>query len=351
MARRRHRGQRRRLQRANLETRVRYGPELRGLRELAADARHDYHFDVDASRGAAEGIIAGIDAATPRTRQIYDRAAGALDTTEREIEQYGGLEGLFADATHREHAGAEERLTEARAGALSDLVERKVGAEEGRAYAVQNAAATYHDKQDQIGRQKQGLRGDMGAFKLATLRGLADADRDLAMERRRIRLSERTERRQSRKTEADITGTDPSTGLPTAQERNRVRDDRRQARKDKQKNGKNGLTRGQITDHQGIVGDIQDARRDAQELRRIGAHWNEVRQGLHASKSDDNPYGGHGPLVTQAGVELARYGHMRSSTIRALRARGFLPKRAPRSWKPTPRSPSLVPRNSDGTPG
>ena len=346
------RGRRRRLQQARLETRVRYGPELRGLNELSADARDALNFDIDASRGAAAGILAAIDEATPRTRSIYDRAQGSLDDIQGEVDQYGGLTGLYADAAVRERAAAESGVAEARAGALSDLLDRKVGAEEGRAYAVQNAISTYRDSQRKIGRQKQGLRGDMAAFTLGTFRDLTQSDRQLAMERRRLALSERADRRSARKTEADLTGIDPATGLPTAQEQNRRRDDARaDKKKDGKKDGKKGLTRGQISDHQGIVSAIQDAKRDAQSARGIGAKWGEVKQGLSAKESDDNPYGGHGPLISQAAVELARYGHLRESTIRALRARGFIVKRAPKPWLPTPRSPSLVPRNPDGTPG
>lgn len=334
---------------------MRYGPEIRGLDELAAENRDDYHFDVDASRGVAAGIMGAVNAARPGVRQNYDRAAESLDATDSQLAEFGGLTGLFASAAARESAGADRRLADERAGALTDLASRKVQAQEGRAYAVANAGTRYHEQQGKIDRQRQGLKGDMAAFRLSTYQQLTADDHKTRMEEKRLRISEQAERRQERSTEADITGIDPLTGLPTAGERDRRHDNNRQDRKDaadeRYRSRHGGRSRGEISQHQGIVSAVQDARADAQGARGIGAHWSEIRAGLRAPKSEDNPYGGHGPIVSQAGVELARYGHLRESTARALRARGFLPGRAPNSWRQTPRGPSAVPRNRDGTPG
>lgn len=336
---------------------MRYGPELRGLQELEADARDTLEFDVNASRGAAEGIEAAIDAARPRTRRIYDQAAGSLADIDADLDAHGGLTGLFADATEREQAAAQGRVAESRAGALTDLASREVQAEEGRAFAVRNAISEYREKQDKLGRQEQGLRGDMAAFRLSTLEDLEQADRSFGLEEQRIKISERNAARQERATEADITGIDPQTGLPTAGELNRLRDDERAAAKERRRKERGGHTQGEITSHRSIVTSIQEARADAERGRELGFRWGEVNELLRRKRDEDqdssnfNLIGGHRPLLSQAGVELARYGHLSDSTMRALRARGYLPDRAPNSWAKTPRGPSLTPRNRDGTPG
>jgi hypothetical protein len=185
------------------------------------------------------------------------------------------------------------------------------------------------------------LAGDAAAFTLGSMRDLIKAEDDMAMERRRIRISERAERRQQRAAIADITGIDPKTGQPTAIARDRAEDnalarekEARQAREAKNGGkGKGGITAGQRTKHQGIVGDIQDARERAKDARRLGVTWRQVELGLRSPRSEDNPYGGHGPMVSRAAVELARTGRISASTMRALKSRGLLPRRAPSGWR------------------
>lgn len=354
------RKRRQRLRESRLQSRVRYGPELRGLSELAAEARDTLEFDVDASRGAAAGILSSIDDARPRTKQIYARADEQMDAADADLARHGAMTGLFADAAAREEAGAERRVAESRAGALSDLASREVGAEEGRAFAVRNAVSDYRKRQDEIGRQRQGLKGDMAAFQLSTYQQLSQDDRQMRMDERRLRQSARTERRMARQTEADITGIDPATGLPTAGERDRQHDnalgDRTERRQERNQRAQGGHTAGQIKDHRGIVSSIQDARADAARMRRNGAKWSQIRQGLVLKRDEDpdsntyNPIGGHGPVISRAAVELARYGHLSDSTIRQLRARGYLPDMTP-GWRSRRHPGSATPRNPDGTPG
>lgn len=326
------RTRRRALRQSRLETRVRYGPETRGLAELAAENRDTLDFSVNAARGTAAGITQAIREASPITKRVFDRAEGSLGDVYSDVPTEG-MGGLMSQVAARERAQAFGHVEEGRADALADLQSRKVSAEEGRAYAVQNAIAQFREGEQKIGRQRQGLAGDKAAFRLGAFQDIMNDEQQLALERRRIRISAQSERRQQRATEADITGIDPATGLPTAGEQNRRRDDVRADAEAKDKGGKGKLTAGEKTKHQGIVAEIQEAAAVARRARKGGAKWSDIGYGMTQPKDKDNPNGGYGQLVTRAAIELGRSGKISQSTMRALKARGFFPRRAPAGWR------------------
>lgn len=310
---------------ADLETQVRYGPEERALDTLDAEAARDLRFQVKSARGTSQGIAAAVDAARPQTSKIYTDARRSLADIGSDVAATGGLQGVVAQVAAREQAGAERRVEESRAADLSGLQQRKVGAAEGGLYAVQNATQHFRETSQDIGQKRLGLAGDEAAFKLSTVHDLQDKQHQLRMEQARLRLSRQSEARQQRQTEASITGIDPLTGLPTATERARA--------------GKKRFTQDQRSKHQGIVGEIQDARQLAAQQRKLGGTWENIATNLSAPRREStsdhpaNPYGGHGPLVTRAAVELARHGKVSHATLAALKARGFLPALAPKGWK------------------
>lgn len=335
LARQRQRGRRRPgpiQSQVNLDARVRFGPESRALQELEQSARDTRDFEVRSARGTAAGLQAAIQAAIPGVRRTYAESERSLAQTAAEVDLGGEVSPLMAAVLEREEAGADRRVAEAKAGDLADMTARKVSAAEGALYATNAANQAYRTDLGKIQRQKVGLAGDVAAFKLGAIADAREAKQDLAMERRRLQLAIQSEERQQRQTEADLTGIDPRTGQMTADERNRVRDDRR-ARENAKDDGKGGPTAGEKSKHQDIVADIQDAKRSAREYRRQGAPWRGVREWLSRSKSEDNPHGGYSPLVAQAGIELARYGDIRPGTLKALKARGLMPRRTPPGWR------------------
>jgi hypothetical protein len=324
------------MRQARWETRVRYGPEIRALSELAAENRDTLDLSLHQAEGTAEGITAAVREASPITKRIYDRAQGSLEDTYSDVPTEA-MGGLMQQVAARERAQAQEHVSEGRTDSLQDLQDRKVRAQEGRAFAVTNALNTYRSDQEKVGRQKAALAGDAAAFTLGAFEDLKGEARQLAMDRARLRLSRQTEARQQRATEADITGIDPRTGRLTADELNRQRDDERAGR------DKRGPTAGERSKHQGIVAEIQEATGQARKLRKGGDQWNEIGSVMTLPRGEDNPFGGYGQLVTRAAIELARSGKVSASTMRALKARGFMPRRAPRGWRtPGPRSPSLL---------
>lgn len=318
---------------------MRYGPERRALSELAAEAQDSLDFEVKSARGTAEGIVAALDKVAPETKKTYKQAGEDLDANYDTVKAGGGLTGLFAQAGAREEAQAKSNLATSKAADLADLGEQKVRAKAGAQFATQAAFGNYRESKGKIDRQKTGLAGDEAAFKLSTFEELEKGEDEYALELGRYRTAKKAEARQNRATEADITGIDPATGQPTAAERDRRHDN---AVQDDKARGGGKTPRGAITRHQDIVEGIQDAREGAKDLRSQGSTWSETKgilKGPYDKKNKDGTeYGGHGPLVTKAAVELERDGKLSTSTTRALKARGLLPKRLPRSW----RSESLV---------
>jgi hypothetical protein len=272
----------------------------------------------------------------PDTTKVYDSARGSLADIYSDVPTEG-MGGLMAQVAARERALSQGHVEQARAGALEDLQDRKVRAQEGRAFQVQNAISTYRQDQKKVGRQMGALAGDAAAFRLGAFQDLMRDEDQMAMERARIRISRQAERRQQRQTQADITGIDPRTGQLTADERNRQRDDalarqreQRQAAKDA-KGG--GPSAGERSKHRDIVGEIQEAAAQARRLRKGGDKWGEIGQVMTLPRNEKNPFGGYGQLVTKAALELSRGGKISQSTMRALKARGMMPRRAPSGWR------------------
>lgn len=320
---RRRRNDNQLLRRAGLETRVKFGPERRALDELEMEGEQQLRHEVKSSQGTAQGIAAMINEVTPQTKQAYRTADASLDAIDADVEATGGLSGLFEQAAAREQAGQRRQLETGRAMDIADLGEQKVRAHEGALHATRNAFSQYNQDRAQLDRSRIGLAQDAGAFKAATFEDLASAEDQYGVELARLQLARREDRRSQRNMIADITGIDPATGLPTADERERREDGP----------GKRGPSAGEKSKHQGIVEEIQEARERALDLRRDGGKWSEIATILTGPKDKDHPSGGHGGVVTRAALELERHGKLSTSTTRALKARGLLPKRAPRSWR------------------
>jgi hypothetical protein len=174
MARRRRGGY---YRQAELDSLVRFGPEMAGLLELANQARANLKGDVRAARGNARNIIAATDRARPEINEVYSDAAAAQAQFAPQVA--GSPLSAVLQAEQQAAAG---RVGESRANALDDLSARRVSAREGQQFAVQKARGTFADEIGQIMRREQSLRGEMGAFTAATAGNLRKEDRDRAQQ-------------------------------------------------------------------------------------------------------------------------------------------------------------------------
>lgn len=327
------------LRRSIAETQLRYGPEQRGIAQLLRQAKGQRRQAVRSAEGTAAGLTRATRAARPGMRRVYGEAERSFEEAGSDVQQSLGA-GYAGSAAEREAAGASRRLAESKAGALAELSSREVDVEGAKQYGIQQARTRYQQDRDKITAQARDLEAEMGTYLATTYRDLADAERKYKQEQRRIKLSERDSRRLMRASIADITGVDPRTGAPTAAERERLRADRdrdasrRNTRRTENRlrreaNKPKGPDRGAITKHQDLVAEIQNASRAAKRMRRQGGPWPQIPNELTRNRTQDSPFGGFDELTAQAGVELARNGRLSPRTIRALKARGLLPKRSP----------------------
>lgn len=327
------------MRQASLEAKVRYGPELEGIRALVREAQGDLKRNVAAEEGAAEGIKAAAKAARPRLQGVYGDARRTYSESDQDVANtFRGLGGASDEArgvAARERSNMAKRLEESLAGADTELSQRQVDAEAGRAYAVRNHAANYAKDKAKLDDRRKSLAGEIGAFKIATARDLSEAARKAEMDEAQFQLAVARENRQAAEGQARLRQGDKRIRQGDA----RLRMDRQKSRGEKRKTDKSALKT-----HQRIVGDIQDA---ASVARRIA----ESDTSLKASDvvdlmtlpksiapsgrnpSGKNPYGGFGPYTARAAVSLVFNGQLAPHLVRGLRSRGFLPHRMTR-WLP-----------------
>lgn len=199
---------------AALAALLKYSPEESGLTQLADDARSTYTQAVQQARGAGEGTIAAVDAATPRIQQIYD-------PTLAKVGQAGTL--LSADLSKLTNAAdsikagaALEAQTQignlgaARASTLTDLVQRKVAARQGVQYATENARSQFVTDLTKILKRRQDLAVEKGNFTALTDQQLRDAAR---AEQTRLDIAAGTNKQSERNSQRS-SGIDPDTGKP-----------------------------------------------------------------------------------------------------------------------------------------
>jgi hypothetical protein len=238
----------------------------------------------------------------------------------------------------REEGQAATQVGEARAGALSDLAQRGVDAQAGLAYQRDNLRSQFKQERGGIDRQKSALEREIGLFTRSTLGELRSARAELDLENARLQL-------EARQVDADLTGRDPATGRRTADERDRVRDDRLARRKERRERregrGGGGPSRGAVSHHQGMVEEMQEVRQIISRQRDMGEPFDAIYTLLTdptSFKNDDgdaveNPEGGHDQIVARAMIQVARDGRVSRENLRALRERGLLLKRTPKRWK------------------
>ena len=153
---------------AELEALIRYGPELSGLLELQRQAQQNRKQSIRGAKGNARAVINAVDVARPEVREIYDDADARLGRQTAMVASHNAELGPVSDtisaAAAIEAGAAKERIGEAKAASLESLSDRRVGAAQGRQFAVQQANSEFVDQIGQILNRKQDLRKEIGAF-------------------------------------------------------------------------------------------------------------------------------------------------------------------------------------------
>ncbi len=335
------------LRQAELESRVRFGPESGGLRQLVREARRDLETGIKAEEGAAEGIKAAADHARPEIRKVYGDAGRAYDEADSDVQK--ALSGLGGGANEqrgvlaRESANARRRLAEGFARADTELGARKVDAEAGRAFAVRNHASTYTKEKGKLDTRRRELRGEIGAFKLATAGDLREAARKAQMDEQQFSLGLAREERQSREGSARIKQSEERLGLQRRGQDLSARD--RRAQRELTKRGQDRRGRGKG----GAQSLTPSARRSyrqkyqkAVNIIRTDPKWSPKRsqEFIKALSATDIPN-----EIARAAVERVKYGGASRGLARQVRSRyGFsvhLAKSGPKrpSRRPARRNP------------
>ena len=238
------------LQQATDEATTVFGPQKFALDELLRGYRSDVKRGVQADEGAARGIIAATKAASPIVKRVYDRAGEATGVVDRDLA--GQLAPLspaadpYRAVAARESAGTRRRMEESEAGALSELQQRRVGAQQGRGYAVGNLIGEYRQNAAKVRRSRVDLARQQAAHIGATFGDLKEARQKARMEERDFQL--------------ELSKFAQATQNANRDDRRAAREDRRQARAERQRialqrRGQNVTIRGQnLTDRRAQSG-------------------------------------------------------------------------------------------------
>jgi hypothetical protein len=211
---------------AALQALVRFGPEQSGLKALEREAVSQARTTARTARGSAQTIIGEIDRARPEVKKAYDvaglRAARAAhDISDPVLATLGPEAGSLKAAAALEMSGLKGRLAESRAGAVTELSNRRVQATQGAQFAISNARSELAGTLEKIFARQQDLRREKGAFTAATMGELREAARDRAQQMRIAEGGWKQQDRNSRRTQRNSersslrsAGINPDTGKP-----------------------------------------------------------------------------------------------------------------------------------------
>jgi hypothetical protein len=198
---------------AALQALVRYGPEQSGLKALERSAVSQARTSVKTARGSAQTIIGEVDRALPGIKHAYDQAGLDAARTAHAISDpvVNALpEGSLKAAAALEMSGLQGRLRESKAGAVTELGNRRVQAQQGAQFAISNARSTLTTELEKIFQRQQDLRRERGAFTASTMAQLGEAARERAQQLNIEKMGNAQSERGSLRT----AGINPDTGKP-----------------------------------------------------------------------------------------------------------------------------------------
>jgi hypothetical protein len=164
---------------------VRFGPEESGLRAARRTAEDSFRTTVRQADATSQGIQAAIKSTRPQVRKDFDaaglQAARAAHVAEPDLAGANVPASLRA-VVAAERSGFTSRLGEARAGALTELSNRRVQAVEGAGFAKQNAQRELASTLTQLFQRGQDLAKERGAFTASTATELHTAAQERAQQ-------------------------------------------------------------------------------------------------------------------------------------------------------------------------
>lgn len=194
-------------------TLTRYGPEISALTALLRQAQTDRDTRISAAKSGAQLIQSSIDQARPGINSIYDTAGSQASAAQAvAAPQLAALPAgsPFAAAAALEQSGLTSRLAGARANALTDLSQQRIGAAQGAVGEQQAALRTFGQARGQIGQRAQDLAHEEGAFTASTIQQLLGADSAAAADA----ANQQANRDNTRGNALIGAGVDPNTGQP-----------------------------------------------------------------------------------------------------------------------------------------
>jgi hypothetical protein len=258
---------------AALQSLVRFGPELSGLKALQRTAESDYKQSVRSAHGTSAGIINAVDVARPQVANIYTKAgtqaSQAYGVTSQDMASLGPVANSIRAAASLEQQGTQARLAESRASSLTDLAQRRVAAKSGEQWAVTSAHDKLVSDLTKVLQRKQDLLGEKGAFTALTESQLTDAARKRASDLRRQRLTLAQQERSSIRS----SGIDPNTGKP-------IPGGKLDPKAKKNKGGPGGEGWASQEAQAGASDKIGEAKRWAARLKEAGLNRHEVAGAL-----------------------------------------------------------------------
>jgi hypothetical protein len=327
---------------AALQALVRYGPEQSGLKALERSAVSQARTTVKTARGSAQTIIGEVDRAMPGVKHAYDKAGLDAARAAHAISDpvVNALpEGSLKAAAALEMSGLQGRLRESRAGAVTELGNRRVQAQQGAQFAIANAQSTLRGELEKIFARQQDLRREKGAFQAATIGQLSEAARDRAQQLKIEGLgNEQSERGSLRSA-----GINPDTGKPIKggkldPDGNGKRGDQSKGKGKGGSGGAGGATTEKHLEWQTGIEDITNAARRYKGKLSRAEIVAKLKAGRPQQRIDTDPDTGEKlknpvslPAIPQykadlkmtAALDIALDGHLSKSTQRRLHRSGF----------------------------
>lgn len=177
------------LARALLEAEQRYGAQGAALRTLLSEHAAAYTRTRRTNASTARGIVAATQQARPEMSQAFDQALGSSQAARS---------ALGVDTADPQAQAYTRRVSEQRSQALNALTDRATRAEEGRAFANQQARSEYMGGKAKIQGQIADLLRESGQATATRYADLLDEQRKVSLEEAKFR----EERRSNRASEA-----------------------------------------------------------------------------------------------------------------------------------------------------
>jgi hypothetical protein len=159
----RSRSQRRFTRQARDEAFLRFNPERSSLRGALQDAAETLEQEVGTARGTALGVKQAARESVPQFKSVYGQAQTDVGQGEKDLLAATGGSPI-APAAARDAVGAQRRLSESLAGALSEATNRQTEAQSGASFAINQAQSRYGRNVERVQTRLGDLSAEEGRY-------------------------------------------------------------------------------------------------------------------------------------------------------------------------------------------